>query len=397
VRVTGSRPDRPPVAAGWSATNWPAPSLQPEFVWLVLWLVCVAAMVVFPGWQVIPFDLIWISLAALYGFRLWPDRRMLALTATAIATTAAAISDDAVRHLRLGEPVEQIPLLATMFIVLAWQAHRRMVARDRAEIAAEADRLLIAQRQFLQDASHQLRTPITIALGHAELLAQELAGGQQRDIRVVVGELERLRALSERLLLVATSQNPDFLALAPTDLDLMAAELLRRWQPTAQRRWQLGRLDPVTAPVDAERLGLAIDALVENAVRHTGTGDEITISVLQEDHGRFARIVVQDTGDGIDEADLPHIFDRFATGAGAGSGSHGTGLGLALVQAVALGHSGDVSVQSAPGVGSRFDLLLPAQPGQEPYQDALPGQPVRDAQRPGRHLDAAGTGMREAP
>ena len=84
---------------------------------------------------------------------------MLALTATALVTTAAAVSDDALRHLRFGASVEQIPLLATIFLGLAWQANRRMAARDRARIAAEAQRLLLLQRQFLQDASHQLRTP----------------------------------------------------------------------------------------------------------------------------------------------------------------------------------------------------------------------------------------------
>jgi signal transduction histidine kinase len=330
-----------------------------ELAWLVLWLACVVAIVVFPAWQIIPFDLIWISLALLYGFKLWPSRRTLALIATAVATTAAAIGDDAIRHLHFAEPVEQIPLLATMVVAMAWQAHRRVLIADRAKIAAEAERLLGVQRQFLQDASHQLRSPITIALGHAELLAAELAGRQhQRDINIVVGELERLRTLSDRLLLVAASQNPDFLRPELTDLDLLAAELLRRWLPTAPRQWQLGRIEPIKAYVDAERLALALDALVENAVRHTGPEDVIRISVLGADAGQVARIVVEDTGEGIDEAHVPHIFDRFRTA--VASGTRGTGLGLALVQAIARGHGGDVRVHSVLGQGSRFEVLLPA-------------------------------------
>src|SRR6266567_4322556 len=335
---------------------------QPELAWLVLWLVCVIAIVAFPTWQVIPFDLIWIGLAALYGITLWPSRRMLALTATALVTTAAAISDDAVRHLRFGASMEQIPLLATIFLGLAWQANRRMAARDRARIAAEAQRLLLLQRQFLQDASHQLRTPITIALGHAELLAAALAGRQQRDIHVVVGELERLKALSERLLLVAAAENPDFLSPEPTDLDMLAAELFLRWQPVAARRWRLGQIQPVTALVDAERLELALDALVENAVRYTGPQDEIAGSVIADGGGQTARIAVADSGEGIAAADIPHIFDRFRTSAGPGPGTGGTGLGLALVRAVARGHGGDVTVSSAPGEGSRFELAFPVRP-----------------------------------
>lgn len=373
VRVTGSHREQPPAAAH-----------SPELAWLLLLLACAVAILAFPAWQVIPVDLIWISLALLYGFRLSPSRRTLALIAIAAATTAAAISDDAVRHLRVSEPVEQVPLLATMFLAMAWQAHRRTVAKDRAELAAQAERLLERQCQFLQDASHQLRTPITIALGHAELLAQALAGQHQRDIHVVVGELERLRALAERLLLVASSQEQDFLAREPVELDLLAADLLRRWQPTAPRRWRLGQLEPVRALIDAHRLGLALDALIENAVRHTGPSDEIAVSVLPDDGDGFARIVVQDTGAGIAETAIPHIFDRFTTF--AGGGTRGTGLGLALVQAIARGHGGEVRVRSALGSGSRFDLLLPVQAGHEQVagDQAAHDQQQRRAAVPGR-------------
>lgn len=390
VKATGSPPEQSPATAG----------NLPELAWLVLWLICIVAMVAFPRWQVVPFDLIWIGLALLYGFRLWPDRRALALTVTAAVTTAAAISDDIVRHLHVGKPLEQIPLLATMFVAMAWQAHRRTAARDRAEIAADVQRMLVLQRQFLQDASHQLRTPITIALGHAELLAQALAGQEQRDIHVVVGELERLRALSEGLLLVAASESPDFLAPQPAELSVIVAEVLRRWRPTVPRQWRLGTLDPVTALVDTQRLGLALDALIENAIQHTSPGDQITVSVElveagEAETGGLARIVVQDSGEGIAEADLPFIFDRFTTIGGTasrgaacrGAGSRGTGLGLTLVRAIAHGHGGEVRVQSTPGHGSRFELLLPVrQPVPQPEQQ--PEQAVR--------AQAGGIAAREA-
>ena len=360
------------VSAGLAPPAQTAPSAQTalrvgpeaELAWLLLWLACLIAFMMFPSWQVIPFDVIWISLALLYGFRLWPGRRTAALIATAAVTTAAAIGDDIVRHFRFGDSLEQIPLLATMFVAMAWQAQRRLAARERAEIAAKAERLLMVQRQFLQDASHQLRTPITIALGHAELLADALAGRQQRDIYVVVGELERLKGLSERLLLVAASENPDFLLRQPIQLERLAAELVQRWQPTAARHWAIGQLEPMPMLADPDRLGMALDALVENAVRHTSATDQITVSVIGGEHAGFARIVVEDSGEGIAAADLPYIFDRFKTAAGAGP--RGTGLGLALVQAIARGHGGEVNVQSTPGKGSRFELLLP-----------VPAEPVR--------------------
>jgi signal transduction histidine kinase len=337
----------------------------PEFAWLALWVGCVAAIAVAPAWQILPIDAIWISLAVLCGFRRWPSRWMLALTITAITTTAAVLAYDGLARLRIMDTsAAQIPLLATIVIVMAWQAHRRMAASERAGMAAEAERMLLVQRKFLQDASHQLRTPITIALGHAELLAEELAGReQQRDIHVVVGELERLRTLSDRLLLIAASENPDFLTLEPTSLDALGIELMHRWQPMAPRRWQLGRLDRVRTMVDAERLAMALDALVENAVRHTGQDDLIKLAIQRDDGDRFARIVVEDSGEGIADADLPHIFERFRTTAPGGSqhagGSRGTGLGLALVEAIARGHGGTAVVQSSLGHGSRFELAIP--------------------------------------
>lgn len=223
----------------------------------------------------------------------------------------------------------------------------------------ETGQLLANQRTFLQDAAHQLKTPITIALGHAELLAAELAGHRkQQDVYVMVGELTRLKSLSERLLLIAASQDPVFLYLAPVALDGFLVEALRRWQPTARRVWATGRLDAVTVPADHERLGLALDALLENAVQHTGAGDTIRLSVRQDDEAKSARLVVEDSGEGIMPAEIDHIFDRFRTGPARG-GPRGTGLGLTLVRAVALGHGGAVRVRSTPGAGSSFELVLP--------------------------------------
>ena len=223
----------------------------------------------------------------------------------------------------------------------------------------ETGQLPANQRTFLQDAAHQLKTPITIALGHAELLAAELAGHrEQQDVYVMVGELTRLKSLSERLLLIAASQDPVFLCLAPVALDSFLVEALRRWQPTARRVWATGRLDAVTVPADHERLGLALDALLENAVQHTGAGDTIRLSVQQDDEAKSARLVVEDSGEGIMPAEIDHIFDRFRTGPARG-GPRGTGLGLTLVRAVALGHGGAVRVRSTPGAGSSFELVLP--------------------------------------
>jgi two-component system, OmpR family, sensor kinase len=257
------------------------------------------------------------------------------------------------------------------------QAHRRQAAdTERARVSEENARLLAAQRRFLQDASHQLRTPITIALGHAELLARDLAGAEHgRDIDLVVGELTRLKSLAERLLLIATSENPDFLRPEPVALEEFMMEVLRRWRPTAQRRWQLGRLDAATVSADLERLGLAVDALLENAIQHTLTDDVIRLSVRGGGRSAFSRVIVEDAGSGIARSELAYIFDRFRSGSGP-DGTRGTGLGLALARAIAHGHGGEVLVRSEPGAGSTFELVLPAAapPSAVPAEITTPAQ-----------------------
>jgi signal transduction histidine kinase len=208
----------------------------------------------------------------------------------------------------------------------------------------------------------------------------------ERDIRVVVGELNRLRRLSERLLVIAASASPEFLRPEAVALDRFTADLLRRWRPTAGRRWQLGRLDEATVAADGERLRLALDALLENAVQHTGPDDAIRLSVERHARSALVGLVVEDSGPGIAPAAVAYIFDRFRTGSGAG-GRAGTGLGLPLVQAVARGHGGDVGVHSSPGQGSRFELMLPDLPA-----GGLAPRPAADgtAVAPGR---AAGPGL----
>jgi signal transduction histidine kinase len=251
-------------------------------------------------------------------------------------------------------------LILASGLFLVWRGDRgRSAAAGSDRAGEETGQLLASQRTFLQDAAHQLKTPITIALGHAELLAAELAGHrEQQDVYVMVGELTRLKSLSERLLLIAASQDPEFLCLAPVALDGLLVEALRRWQPTARRVWATGRLDAVTVPADHERLGLALDALLENAVQHTGPGDTIRLSVRLDDEAKSARLTVEDSGEGIMPAEIDHIFERFRTGPARG-GPRGTGLGLTLVRAVALGHGGEVQVRSTPGAGSSFELALP--------------------------------------
>ena len=356
--------------------SWPWKVAWVDVVWALFSAVNLLCILVFQNWETVPFHFIWISLTLLYGFRVWATRPTLWVLALVMVTTFAAIGWDVYRGSQSADELNEVPLMAIMFWLMVWHAQRRLDAdHERDLVSDENARLLTTQRRFLQDASHQLRTPITIALGHAELLAQELTGQtEKRDIQIVVGELTRLRRLGERLLVIAASEDPDFLRPEPIALDGFTMDVIRRWRPTADRQWQVGRLDAVTVEADRERLGLAVDALLENAVRHTVDGDMIQLSVLVNGPGLPVRMIVADTGEGIAPSELEHIFDRFRTGSPPGgitaggtaaggtgaAGSKGTGLGLSLVRAVAHAHGGDVRVRSTPGAGSEFELVLPA-------------------------------------
>ena len=305
--------------------SWPWRVAWVDVAWALFSAVNLLCILVFQHWETVPFHFIWISLTLLYGFRVWATRPTLWVLALVMVTTFAAIGWDVYRGTQSVDELNEVPLMAIMFWLMVWHAQRRLDAdHERDLVSDENARLLTTQRRFLQDASHQLRTPITIALGHAELLAQELTDQtEKRDIQVVVGELTRLRRLGERLLVIAASEDPDFLRPEPIALDGFTMDVIRRWRPTADRQWQVGRLDAVTVNADRERLGLAVDALLENAVRHTADGDMIQLSVLANGPGLPVRMIVADTGEGIAPSELEHIFDRFRTGSPPGGITRG--------------------------------------------------------------------------
>ena len=318
----------------------------------------VAAIGFWPSRDTIPFHVISICFALLYWLRVWPADPVPWGVGIVLITTVTGVGLNVLHDAGSVEEIMDAPLLATMFVAVVWHANRRIVAdAERHQIGEKNARLLAAQRRFLQDASHQLRTPITIALTYAELLARDLAGQQERDIQLVIGEMGRLRRLSDRLLLIAGSEDPDFLRCEPVQLAEFAAQAIERWRPTAQRRWELRQLDETTVMADRERLGLALDALLENAVKFTSADDVIELSVAGNGPGEV-RLRVSDKGSGIAAAELPHVFERFRTSSGVKE-SRGTGLGLALVRAVAEAHGGSVAARSTPGVGSDFEIMLP--------------------------------------
>ena len=341
-----------------------------DIAWAVFAGLNLAAMQLLPAWQTVPFLVIWVSLTVIYGFRLWRIQPTI-LTITAVTLATGGVIGLEVLHGRQdGDYLAEVPLIALMFLVMVWHGRRRLAAtQDRLtaleevqRISQENLRLLEQQRQFLQDAAHELGTPITVALGHAELVEQAVSDQRvAADARVVTGELARLRRLTSRLLLLASAGTPDFLQVAPVATDALILDVLERWGHVP-RRWRLGDVAEAMVRGDADRLTVALDALLENAVAHTETGDRIEVSVRLEDGN--AVIAVNDSGCGIPPADLERIFRRFARAEPYRSReTGGFGLGLPVVQAIAEAHHGSVRAHSTGTDGSAFELVIPAGEG----------------------------------
>jgi signal transduction histidine kinase len=339
--------------------DWPNRERWIDVAWALFWFANLWAMRFYATWETVPFHFIWVSLTLLYGFRVWRVRPTLLVLAGVMATTAAFIGIDVARGAQPLDELTEVPLMAAMFLAMVWHARRRLTAMEEIERISTANlRLLERERRFVQDASHELRTPITVALGHAELIQRTAADPTiAEDAGVIADELMRLRRLADRLLVLAGTEDPEFLNPRPVDLDSIVAETVRRWTATP-RRWLLGSAEEAAVFADPERLAVALDALIENAVNHTREHDTIEVSVHRNDG--TAVVSVRDTGAGIPAEDLDRIFDRFAR-ADPGRSRHtgGSGLGLPIVRAIVQAHGGTIDVQSVEGAGTTFEISLP--------------------------------------
>jgi signal transduction histidine kinase len=346
--------------------RWPNRDRWIFVAWVAFSIANLTAMILIPEWETVPFHFIWVSLTILYGFQVWRTRPTALVLAAVMLTTGLFIAIDIRWGDQSPDEITEVPLMAAMFAAMVWHARRRMSAMEEAErISDENLRLLERERSFVQDASHELRTPITVALGHAELIQRhETDPTVADDVAVIADELMRLRRLVDRLLLLAGTEDPELLHLRPVDVEGIAVESLRRWAATP-RRWVLGTADEAIVMADAERLQVAFDALIENAVQHTREDTTIEVGVQRRDG--LAMISFRDTGAGIPEEDLHRIFDRFSR-ADPGRSRHtgGFGLGLSIVRSIVEAHGGTVHVESRIGHGTTFRIDLPIVRGVTP-------------------------------
>jgi two-component system sensor histidine kinase MprB len=291
-----------------------------------------------------------IALAAILGR--FAARRVLApLGEVASAAQHIGETDDLTGRIRVHAD-DEVGRLATRFNTML----------DRLEASrAQLDESVRAQRQLVADASHELRTPVTSLRTNIEVL---LEGGElepedrRRLLSDVVEQSEELSALVNDLIELARGDQPGP-ALEDVRLDRVAAESVARARRNAPGITFEATLQPVILDGVPERLGRAINNLLDNAARHSPPDGTVEVSVGLDG------VTVRDHGPGVAPADQPYVFDRFFRGTNS-RGRQGSGLGLAIVRQVTEQHGGTASVTNAPDGGAIFTLKIPSVVAQPP-------------------------------
>ncbi|HEY3758873.1 MAG TPA: HAMP domain-containing sensor histidine kinase [Solirubrobacteraceae bacterium] len=275
---------------------------------------------------------------------------------------------------RISRPLRRMATIAAQ--VDAGDLHPRIhdVGREGEEVRVLADafnhmldRLTDAfagQRAFVADASHELRTPLTVIRGQLEVLAAQAhppAGEVRRVERLVLAEVARITRLVDDLLLLAKSEQTQFLRLEPIELEHFVEEL---WDGMTllghERNFELGEVPRGTLSADPDRLAQALRNLIGNAVEHTRSPRGLIRLDVERSSDDWLRFTIQDDGPGIASDQRERVFDRFfRTDAARDRASGGAGLGLAIVRAIVEAHGGRVRASASATGGARIDLELP--------------------------------------
>ncbi|MCL5996623.1 MAG: HAMP domain-containing histidine kinase [Chloroflexi bacterium] len=225
----------------------------------------------------------------------------------------------------------------------------------------QVEHSLDAQRRFVADASHELRAPLTTIRGNLGLLRRDASidpHERQAILRDAIEESERMARLLDELLLVARAETGRVLRREPIRLAPLVEDVCRKVGVVApDRTITCAAWADVVACGDADAVKQVLLILLDNAVKFTSSGGQIWVMARVE--GGHALIHVRDNGCGIDEAVLPHVFERFYRGEPS---RPGTGLGLSIARRLVEAQDGTISVASRRGAGTVFTILLPAHP-----------------------------------
>ncbi len=296
------------------------------------------------------------ALAALAGMAIASRAMRPIATLTTTAGTIAATRDPSQRIPEPDRDDEVGELARTLDEML----------RQLDAARAETEQMMQLQREFVADASHELRTPLTSILANLELLQERLTREATTDdereiVESALRSSKRMSRLVSDLLLLARADAGRSGARIECDLTEVASSALAEVSPVANgHRLTMTETGPVPVEANADELHRLTVNLLDNGLRHTPAGTEITVSVERRDGD--AVLEVSDDGPGIPAGMEGQIFSRFVRGAGPAdvAGDSGTGLGLAIVKAVATSHGGDVEAGSSASGGARFTVKLPA-------------------------------------
>ena len=264
---------------------------------------------------------------------------------------------------RVVDPVSR--LTRTARSISETDLSRRIPVDGRDEVAQQAetfnamlDRLERAfqeQRRFVDDAGHELRTPLTIVMGHLDLLPED-PEERQETVSLMMDELERMNRIVGDLLLLARREQAGFLRLETIEMASLTDELASKASALAPREWIVESRGQGIVVADRQRLTQAVLQLAQNAVSHDGRDGPIWLGSSISDG--VVRLWVRDRGMGIPLEEQAFVFERFRR-AEHGSRSDGSGLGLPIVKAIAEAHRGRVELESAPGAGAKFTIVIP--------------------------------------
>ncbi len=214
------------------------------------------------------------------------------------------------------------------------------------------------QRRFIDDAGHELRTPITVIRGHLDVMGAD-PEDRRRTLEVVSDELQRMSRLVDDLLTLARAEQPDFVRRRPVDLDELTTRMLETARGLGTRDWHLDAVAAGRARLDEQRIVQAVLQLAANAVQHTAEADTVALGSALRGSAEV-EFWVRDTGPGIAPVDRERIFERFYHGSPGHRPTDGAGLGLSIVTAIAEAHGGRVELESEPGRGATFRIVVPA-------------------------------------
>lgn len=221
------------------------------------------------------------------------------------------------------------------------------------------DEAFASQRRFVDDAGHELRTPITIIRGNLELMGDD-PEERKATVDLVTDELDRMTRIVDDLLDLAKAEQPDFVQRAPVDLGELTNDLVAKSAALDDREWMVDSIDHVVVEADRHRLNQAMMNLVRNAVEHSPPGSTVHIGSRLDWRGNV-QLWVRDEGAGIAEEDKARLFERFSRIESGRRKTDGAGLGLAIVAAIADAHDGSVTLETPEGGGNIFTISFPAQ------------------------------------